>query len=130
MLPLIRPGDEITVKRLAWDEVWFSDIVVYRKCDELYVHRLLCKRKRGERRYFITKADRGFAFEGKIQEQDLIGKVIAVSRKGFKTDLQVSQHKIRGFVAGLVSLYVGLIHGLLRQTKRILIKNLERITRA
>jgi hypothetical protein len=130
MLPLIHPGDEITVKRLTWDQVWFSDIVVYSKSDEFYVHRLLLKKKYRKQRYFIPKADCGFAIEEKLDEHSLIGKVIAVHKHNQTIDLQLPSRRMRGFVSGVVSGYVGLVYEILRWTKKIILESLERITRA
>jgi signal peptidase I len=130
MLPLIRPGDEITVKRLAWKEVWFSDIVVYRKYDELYVHRLLWKRKQGNLRYFVVKADCGFTLEKIPGEDDWFGKVIAVNRKGNTIDLGQAKYRIISLAIGVASGYTGLVYEILRRIKRITLKSLERIIRA
>jgi hypothetical protein len=130
MLPLIHPGDEITVKPLAWGKVWFSDIVIYRKCDEFYVHRLLWKRKRGNLRYFVVKADCGFAFEKISSEDDWLGKVISVNHKGKVIELGQVKYRITSLAIGVASGYAGLVYEILRRTKRIILKSLERIIRA
>jgi signal peptidase I len=130
MLPLIHPGDEITVKPLVWEEAWFSDIVIYRKYDELYVHRLLWKEKQGNLRYFVVKADYGFAFEKIPSEGDCFGKVISVNHKGRVIDLGQVKYRITSLIIGVASGYVGLVYEILRRLKRIILKSLERIIRA
>jgi hypothetical protein len=130
MLPLIHPGDEITVKPLIWEEVWFSDIVVYRKCDEFYVHRLLWKEKQGSLRYFVVKADCGFVFEKIPSEGDCFGKVISVNHKGKVIDLGQVKYRITSLIIGVASGYAGLVYEILRRTKRIILKSLERKIRA
>lgn len=118
MLPLIHPNDEIIVKPLPLDEVGFSDIVVYSKSNEFYVHRLVLKKKCSKMQYFITKADCGFALEEKLKESNLIGKVIAIHRQNHTIDLQLWRERIKGFITAIVSTYVGLIYEILRRIKK------------
>jgi hypothetical protein len=122
MLPLLAPGDEITVKRLSLDELRFSDIVVYTKRDELYVHRLLLKGKCQGERYFIATADRGFRFEDRLAQESLLGKVITVHKPDRNIDLGLCSSRIKGLLSAVVSAYIGLVYESLRWMKKIILR--------
>lgn len=43
MMPLLQPGDQVQVSRIVAEEIRFGDIVVFRRGDDLIVHRVLKK---------------------------------------------------------------------------------------
>ena len=77
MLPTLLPGDLLLIRRASHDEVSGGDIVLYRRDDSLFVHRVL----ESAAARLITGGDSMAAPdpEGPIE---LLGKVTSVERNG------------------------------------------------
>jgi len=54
MVPFLRPYDEITVRRIPLTSLKCGDIVVFKRCSDIYCHRLLRKRVFGSQVRLIT----------------------------------------------------------------------------
>jgi len=78
MLPLIAPGDKIVVEKSSSYKT--DDVVVFYKNGKLIAHRLIYKNPRG--RFLITKGDNNLKADGKIKENQILGKVNKIKRKG------------------------------------------------
>jgi signal peptidase I len=88
MSPLIRPGDRVRVSRVAPGEVRFGDIVVYKRDDDLIVHRVLKRWRTAEGVYFSEKGDAGSVY-GLVNGESIVGRVIGL-KKGTRTyDLEL-----------------------------------------
>ena len=83
MVPLIQPGDQVQVLRITAEEVRFGDIVVFRRSDDLIVHRVFKKWHTPNGVYFSEKGDAGYAYSLIIAD-DVVGRVIRL-KKGTKT---------------------------------------------
>ena len=83
MMPLLQPGDQVQVSKIVAEEVRFGDIVVFRRGDELIVHRVLKKWHTANGVHFSEKGDAGYAY-GLISAGNVVGRVIRV-KKGTKT---------------------------------------------
>jgi hypothetical protein len=79
MVPLIRPGDRVKVARTVPGEVRFGDIVVFRRSEDLIVHRILKMRRTPKGIYFGEKGDAGYKFS-LINGANILGRVIGLKR--------------------------------------------------
>ena len=77
MVPLLQPGDQVLVSRIVAEGVRFGDIVVFRRGDDLIVHRVLKKWHTPKGVYFSEKGDAGYA-HGLIRSDNIVGRVIRV----------------------------------------------------
>ena len=122
MLPLIRPEDEIVVRKDPLNTLRRGDIVVFEKYRELYTHRLLRKRMSGSEMTLVTKGDNSFRADDPISEKDLLGKVTKI-RKGNKSiNLEGKFWKIANSLAGTLSYLEWTVFSLLRGLKRLIPK--------
>jgi hypothetical protein len=77
MLPTLLPGDLLVIRRTNYDEISAGDIVLFRRDDSLFVHRVV----ESDSASLMTRGDSMAAPdpEGAIE---LLGKVISVERDG------------------------------------------------
>ncbi len=83
MVPLLQPGDQVQVSRIVAEEVHFGDIVVFRRDDDLIVHRVLKKWHTPNGVYFSEKGDAGCAYS-LVSADKVVGRVTRL-KKGAKT---------------------------------------------
>ena len=72
MVPTIADGDILIVDPLT-SLPSIGDIVLFSRGGEFKAHRIISKRSQG----FITRGDAGDEPDGMVQEEDLIGRVVA-----------------------------------------------------
>lgn len=88
MYPCIRPGDTLHIEPRSVGEVRLGDIAVYRRYDHLFAHRTIAKGNDNGRDYIITRQDTAkFGNDGPSFEQDILGIVARVERKGKTLDI-------------------------------------------
>ncbi len=78
MLPAVWPGDVITVQRRSWPDLRPGQIVLFRRDDRLVAHRVLSM---SDGR-LITKGDSLVAVDPPVEESEIIGQVVWISRGG------------------------------------------------
>jgi len=88
MAPLIRPGDEVLVSRSTPRDVCFGDIVVFRRNNDLIVHRAPGTRRRGEDTMLLEKGDTGMDLSP-VSASSVVGRVISVRRHGKPINLSL-----------------------------------------
>ncbi len=85
MHPFIRSNDWVNVALCKGrkNEISKGDIILFRKDDSLYLHRVL--RKAGDG--FLVKGDMSFGEDGVILLEDVLAKVISIQRGARRIDL-------------------------------------------
>ena len=80
MLPWVRPGDVVVIHSASPDTVRCGDVVLFRRSDGLYVHRIVEKRglRRGAR--FLAKGDANPHDDGIIGQEEILGRVVNLYR--------------------------------------------------
>lgn len=78
MLPAIRPGDLLTVRRCGLAELQEGQIALYQREGKLVAHRLIHL----EEDRLITRGDSVRRKDTPIGESDLVGRVVSISRHG------------------------------------------------
>jgi signal peptidase I len=76
MLPAVWPGDVITVQHRGWSDLRPGQIVLYRRDGRLIAHRI--QSFSGGR--MITKGDSQVAVDPPVEESEIIGQVVRISR--------------------------------------------------
>jgi len=77
MAPLIHPGNRVMVVSVPDDKIVFGDIIVFRRNNSLYVHRVINKKRTPAGLRFVEKGD-ATCFYGLVNAGQVVGKVIAV----------------------------------------------------
>jgi|GEM_PF-3665480 len=82
MLPFYRTGDMFLVKKFPLNELKKGDIIAYYSGfdKKIVCHRLIKKNIRERNYLFYTRGDAYFHLEGPINENLVIGKVVAAMR--------------------------------------------------
>ncbi len=122
MLPLIKPEDEIVVRKGSKETLKCGDIVVFERFRELYTHRLLCKRMSGSKMTLVTKGDNSFIADDPISEKDLLGKVTKIRKGNRSINLEGKFWKIVNSLAGTLFYLEWTVYSLLRGFKRLIPK--------
>jgi len=122
MLPLIKPEDEIMVRKGSRETLKCGDIVVFEKFRELYTHRLLRKRMSGSKITLLTKGDNSFIADDPISEKDLLGKVTKIKKGNRSINLEGTFWKIVNGLAGTLSYIEWTVFSFLRGFKRLILK--------
>jgi signal peptidase I len=78
MLPSIRPGDVLTIRRRLADEIRSGEVAVFTRHDRLFAHRVVGHLGRR----LVTQGDRVPTRDAPVSEDELLGVVVSVSRGG------------------------------------------------
>lgn len=78
MLPLIGPKDKLSFNAIQFSKIKINDLLLFRKNNELIVHRVIYKTKR----FLITKGDNNLKSDGKVYSRQVLGRVKKIKRSG------------------------------------------------
>jgi signal peptidase I len=81
MAPLIRPGDQVLVYNVAPEQIGFGNVIVFRRDDDLIVHRVIKRWQDNGKLYFREKGDTRYTY-GQTSANEVIGRVTMVKGKG------------------------------------------------
>lgn len=81
MLPLIRPGDTVSLCLINGDELKTGDLIAFRQDGDLIVHRFIKQRRIDRSRWLCQKGDNlsGWSW---IPEDDVLGRVESIRGRG------------------------------------------------
>ncbi len=79
MLPWLRPGDEVSLQLAAAEALKIGDVMVFRLCQQLVMHRLIGKKRRHGQWLLCEKGD-NLRTCSWINEEQVLGKITAVRR--------------------------------------------------
>ena len=106
MRPFIRDGDFIVVSPIKNSSIKTGDVVFYLTTEnKVIVHRVIKKYKKDKdnRITMLIKGDATFSSPEKVEMQNVLGKVVAVERKGRKKRLDTKLYQIKGLLFAGVS---------------------------
>jgi Peptidase S24-like len=79
MVPTIFPGDILTIRRAAAEELQLGDIVLYERAGRFFVHRLIGKDKEhGSTSHFTFRGDALTKDDPPVTQCEILGKVVLV----------------------------------------------------
>jgi signal peptidase I len=87
MLPWVRPGDIARIRQVSMDAIRCGDVVLFRRENRLFVHRIIEKGGAMDALAFRTKGDAHPTCDGMVEQQDLLGRVVRLYRRGRRIDL-------------------------------------------
>lgn len=95
MLPVIWPGDEITVMRCDYAELQTGQVILYRRNARLTAHRI----ERKTQDHLVTQGDSLVSFDPPVLPGEVVGRVARVLRNGRHMPLE---HSLISRVVSLV----------------------------
>jgi hypothetical protein len=105
MLPWVRPQDIALIRQTAIENVRCGDIVLFRRGDHLFVHRIVKKQGPVEAGQLLAKGDAHPTTDGILLEQELLGRVVRIYRDGHRIDLDAPGQLALGLFISQLSLY-------------------------
>jgi len=82
MLPSLYPGDLLTFRRCAPEEIVVGDIVLFVREGRCFVHRVAERMAGGTTSRLRTRGDALPAFDAPLVETEILGRLATVERKG------------------------------------------------
>ena len=127
MLPWVRPGDLAMIHNASPETVRCGDVVLFRRGDRLYVHRIVEKRGLRLTRRFLAKGDANPHADGVIGQEEILGRVMNLYRGNRLIDLDSPGQLMLGLLIAQFSrrsslgyLLTQLAIGVTRPARRIL----------
>ena len=105
MLPWVRPQDIALIRQTAVENVRCGDIVLFRREDQLFVHRIVKKQGPIEAGQLLPKGDAHPTADGLLNERELLGRVVRIHRNGRRIDLDAPGQLALGLFISQLSLY-------------------------
>ena len=101
MLPSLFPGDLLTFRRCAPEEIVVGDIVLFMREGRCFVHRVAERMAAGAASRLRTRGDALPACDAPLGETEVLGRLATVERKGRRLP-PPRLGPVRSLVAGLV----------------------------
>lgn len=105
MLPWVLPKDIALIRRISMENVRCGDVVLFRRENQLFVHRIVEKRGSLSAAQLFSKGDAHPTSDGIVQEQELLGRVMRIYRDGRRIDLDAPRHLALGLLISQLSLH-------------------------
>lgn len=105
MLPWVRPKDIALIRQTIIENVRCGDIVLFRRENHLFVHRIVKKQGPLEAARLLSKGDAHPTHDGIVEEQELLGRVVRIYRQGRRIDLDAPGQLALGLFISQLSLY-------------------------
>src|SRR6202162_3102089 len=86
MQPWMRSKDIALIRRISIENVRCGDVVLFRRENHLFVHRIVEKRGSLDAAQLLSKGDAHPTSDGVVQEQELLGRVMRIYRNGRGVD--------------------------------------------
>lgn len=130
MHPFIQDGDFITVNPIANSSVRVGNVVFYLTLeDKVIVHRVIRKYKRNGSVTMLIKGDAAFGSPDRVDSRNLLGRVVAIERNGYKRNLETRLYQTLNLLfAGIspLSRWIYPIGGRLKRSGRRLLSEMLR----
>ena len=88
MLPWVRPGDIARIRKVSANAIRCGDVVLFRRNERLYVHRVIEKSDSPDATEFRAKGDAHPTCDGIVEQQELLGRVVRLYRRGRRINLE------------------------------------------
>jgi signal peptidase I len=104
MLPWVRPGDIARIQKVSMDAIRCGDLVLFRRENRLFVHRIIEKGGAMDAAAFRAKGDAHPTCDGIVEQQELLGRVVRIFRRGRRIDLDAPGQIALGLLISQLSL--------------------------
>jgi len=105
MLPWVQAGDIALIRKIPHENVRCGDVVLFRRENQLFVHRIVEKRGSSEHGEIFSKGDAHPTPDGVVNERELLGRVVRIYRNGRRINLDAPGQLALGLFISQISLY-------------------------
>jgi signal peptidase I len=105
MLPWVRQGDIALIRQITIENVRCGDVVLFRRENHLFVHRIVEKRGSLDAEQLFSKGDAHPTPDGVVEKQELLGRVVRIYRDGQRIDLDAPGQLALGLFISQMSLH-------------------------
>src|SRR5216684_1187759 len=105
MQPWVRPKDIALIRQISIENVRCGDVVLFRRENHLFVHRIVEKQGSLEAAQLLSKGDAHPTTDGILEEQELLGRVMRIYRNGRRIDLEAPGQLALGLFISQLSLH-------------------------
>lgn len=105
MLPWVRPGDIVMIRKSNTESLRCGQLVLFRRNNSLFVHRVVNKAGALEAAQFFVKGDAHPTSDGLMEQGELLGRVMWLYRKGRRIDLDARGQRVFGVFLSRLSWY-------------------------
>lgn len=126
MLPWVRPGDTVIIRKIRPSEVQCGDIVLFQRGERLFVHRIVSLVSANETS-FVAKGDANPQLDGALEPQEILGRVEGIFRRGRRIKFHSRQKRVLALLIAQISRHSRLwfalvrVHGIaVRPARRLL----------
>jgi hypothetical protein len=105
MQPWVRPKDIALIRKISLENVRCGDVVLFRRENHLFVHRIVEKRGSLDAAQLFSKGDAHPTSDGMVQEEELLGRVVRIYRHGRRIDLDAPRQLALGLFISQLSLH-------------------------
>jgi hypothetical protein len=111
MLPTIFPGDLLAVERFAdmsekgqtrASQIKLGDVILARRADKLCAHRVVAAPAEGSPAAWITQGDAMAVADPPVHRNELLGRVVSVTRNGRRRALRAKLNVLDNLIAAIV----------------------------
>ncbi len=88
MSPALRPGDQVTVRKVNPDELRLGDVVVFQSAGAFVAHRLIARSRHDGQLFLTTKGDAAPEADAPWEPSALVGVIVARRRGDGETSLE------------------------------------------
>jgi len=125
MLPLIKPGDRLVVSHHI-GRLHLGDVITFYDKHILVVHRIMRLKKQPGHMCVTTKGDNASIYDNPISSEDILGRVVAIQRKGITLSLDRLSMRIKGWLIATQSNVMMKFHVVIRATTRAMLRKIKR----
>ena len=119
MWPFLKGQEKLIVRRIPLSDLRLGDLVLYKSNKQLVCHRLVKKAKNNGTCLIYSRGDASFGSAEPVNEEMLLGKVIAVMKNGKITSLEGLGQQVFNRISPIFSPLRNLI---IKSLYRILLK--------
>ncbi len=119
MMPWLRPGDTLFVRRETPQGITPGEIVLYARRGRLYAHRVIRKRWEAGKSLLVTKGDTLPDADPLVSSEELLGRVTRICRGQRQINLQTSPRLFLGRVLTYLSAWSRWWFPVVRAVKRL-----------
>ncbi|HUC55184.1 MAG TPA: signal peptidase I [Candidatus Cybelea sp.] len=103
MQPWVRPGDIAIVRQVTTENVRRGDVILFRRHNQLFVHRIVDERVMLGVRQVSAKGDAHPESDGWLETDELLGRVVFIFRGSKRLPLETSSQIVLGRVIARLS---------------------------
>lgn len=104
MHPFIKDGEVVVVKPIGIFEIKKGDVILYHTSLNMIAHRVIKRKRENNKIMLVTKGDSNLNFDTLVQENNILGKIIAIEKPNGTINLDCNKWYICNYMIAIYSL--------------------------